>query len=85
MKRKQAAALIDYVRTTVSRKQSGELTAEQALAFIQREFHDMGLYDLSPCPGNAHRVGEGEANGMQDHCLLCAPRWGWCGTVEAVR
>ena len=26
---------------------------------------------LVPCPGEAH------SNPWIDHCMLCAPRWGW--------
>lgn len=30
-----------------------------------------------PCPGEAHAVGPGRANGHVDNCGLCAPEWGW--------
>jgi hypothetical protein len=33
--------------------------------------HEVPDVELVPCPGEAH------SNPFIDHCMLCAPRWGW--------
>ena len=40
---------------------------------------------LVPCPGEAHGVGDGRANGHVDNCGLCAPRWGQVEELKQFR
>lgn len=36
-----------------------------------------GIEPLAACPGEAHSVGEGMANGNIDHCSVCMGGEGW--------
>lgn len=76
MRRKQTARMIDELRVLLAKRASPEQIERMLFICYQ-------LNPLDACPGAAHKVGPGEANGHQDNCSMCAPRWGWCG--EAVK
>lgn len=96
MKRSEAAEFIESLRkmhaelaSHVSMLEKGAVIAIQrgeakgareALWLLQNVMYKHGVPFLVPCQGFAHTA---DAQGMQDHCSLCAPRWGWVG--EKVR
>lgn len=79
--RKTAASLIEALRETAV----STLPAERKLRLLVDLLADAGLPALEVCDGAAHRVGDGEANGFQDNCTCCAPRWGFLGDKVVVR
>ena len=83
MRRKQATALIDEIRTLAAEAQRvAEVPAGQVhtglLANLVELLEHRGLKPLEPCGGEAH------SNPFIDNCMRCAPRWGWVGPVEVV-
>ena len=69
MARRDAAGLIDRVRSLLAQK----TPPENIEKVLEREFQ---VKPLQPCRGEAHNP---EVGGMIDHCGCCAPRWGWEG------
>jgi hypothetical protein len=67
--RKRLVKVLDEVRMMLAQG----LEAKRIATFLERQY---AILPLKPCPGAAHR------NPHIDHCMVCAPRWGW---VEADR
>lgn len=66
IRRARAADILDEVRVLLARRHSPEA--------IESELnHRFGIEPLVECRGEAHS----DAN--IDHCMVCAPRWGWTG------
>lgn len=80
MRRKQATALIDEIRTIVAEHDASRTngSAERGMARIRDRLALHIGRPLQPCKGEAH------SNPHIDNCSLCAPRWGWVGPVEVV-
>lgn len=78
MRRKQATALIDEIRTIVATWQAQHAEANHAMAILANKLARAGLEPLEPCSGAAH------SNAHIDQCSVCAPRWGFVGPVEVV-
>ncbi len=78
MRRKQATALIDEIRTRIAEAHVGNLEPVHVLHLIASALERSGLAPLEPCGGEAH------SNPFIDNCHRCAPRWGWVGPVEVV-
>lgn len=70
--RSRAAKLLNDLRQALARRDDPEAIEN----FIQRQY---GIDPLLPCRGEAHE------NPHVDHCMLCAPRWGWVGKVIKLR
>ncbi len=69
MRRSQASQLIDDVRVLAAADPDSKLT---------QLLQSHGIVPLEACDGSAH------SNSHIDHCMRCAPRWGWVGPVEKV-
>lgn len=77
MRRKQATALIDELRTmAAANKHAGNESVP--LWRLEELLQKHGLKPLERCEGEAH------SNAYIDNCHTCAPRWGWVGPVEVV-
>lgn len=93
IKRLAAAALIGDIQEIVSERvkmwndesiPAGTKRVKDTafLDRIQRRLRDDDIPLLGECPGHAHSP---EVAGNQDHCSICAPRWGWVGPKVVIR
>jgi len=78
MKRKQATALIDEIRIAIASVKEDGKSHQWAFETIDELLIVAGLPQLKRCEGEAH------SNAFIDNCMVCAPRWGWCGKLEKI-
>jgi hypothetical protein len=82
LRRSEAAKLIERIRELVCPGSDGHAqiaTVEKPEVLLQALFTEAGIVPLERCQGEAH------SNAHIDHCLSCAPRWGYVGRKVVVR